>query len=131
MVGCSNGGEQVNVSVNGNPIPFNMKIGEAGEAFFVFETEDDIPDHLITSPLLEATQFAVSANTDVPTDRFGAKQAGDEGEDRHIKVPEEAQEPDFLDLDAAPKGQPSPPPTPPCPLQTPQPSSCVSCLLQS
>ena len=29
---------QVNVQVNGHPIPFNMKIGEAGEAFFVNAT---------------------------------------------------------------------------------------------
>ena len=46
---------QVNVLVNGRPIPFNMKIGEAGEAFFVFETDEDVPADLITSPILEAT----------------------------------------------------------------------------
>jgi phosphatidate phosphatase PAH1 len=34
-----------------------MKIGEAGEAFFVFETdEEDVPEDLLTSPLLEATK---------------------------------------------------------------------------
>jgi phosphatidate phosphatase PAH1 len=33
-----------------------MKIGEAGEAFFIFETAGDVPDELITSPLLEATR---------------------------------------------------------------------------
>ncbi len=62
--------------VNGHPIPFNMKIGEAGEAFFVFETDDDVPDDLITSPLLQATEDNEEAKTD--------------------KV-----EPDFLDLDAS------------------------------
>lgn len=33
-----------------------MKIGEAGEAFFVLETDEDVPDELLTSPLLEATK---------------------------------------------------------------------------
>ena len=47
--------KKVNVFVNGNPIPFNMKIGEAGEAFFVFETDDDVPADLITSPILQPT----------------------------------------------------------------------------
>lgn len=42
--------------VNGEPIPFNMKIGEAGEAFFVFETTEEVPEDLLTSPLLEATK---------------------------------------------------------------------------
>lgn len=47
--------KKVNVFVNGNPIPFNMKIGEAGEAFFVFETDEDVPADLITSPILQPT----------------------------------------------------------------------------
>ena len=47
--------KKVNVFVNGNPIPFNMKIGEAGEAFFVFETDDDVPADLITSPIIQPT----------------------------------------------------------------------------
>jgi phosphatidate phosphatase LPIN len=106
----ANRGEQVNVFVNGNPIPFNMKIGEAGEAFFIFETEDDIPDDLITSPLLEATQPADSPDADIPTGRFGTKQ--DKGEDQdgdiEAKISEGVQEPDFFDLDATPKDQSSP-----------------------
>lgn len=32
-----------------------MKIGDAGEAFFLFEADQDVPEDLITSPLLEAT----------------------------------------------------------------------------
>lgn len=99
-----------------------MKIGQAGEAFFIFETEDDIPDDLITSPLLEPTQTADSA-TDITAGRFGAKQHKPEGEDGEIQ--DSVPEPDFLDLDAAPKHQPpqaftsepshslpSPPPSP-------------------
>jgi phosphatidate phosphatase PAH1 len=40
------------VLVNGKPIPFDMKIGDAGEAFFVFETDEDVPQDLLTSPIL-------------------------------------------------------------------------------
>ncbi|ESK95125.1 nuclear elongation and deformation protein 1 [Moniliophthora roreri MCA 2997] len=101
------GEKKVTVSVNGRVIPFDMKIGEAGEAFFVFETEEDVPDELITSPLL--TPKSESGGTDAQVDRFGARK----DEDSQV-------EPDFLDLDAqAPKPEehsnslPSPPPSPP------------------
>ncbi|TFK64057.1 LNS2-domain-containing protein [Pluteus cervinus] len=50
------GEKKVSVSVNGDPIPYGMKIGEAGEAFFVFETDEDVPEDLITSPILEPTR---------------------------------------------------------------------------
>lgn len=33
-----------------------MKLGEAGEAFFVFETEHEVPEEFQTSPLVEAVQ---------------------------------------------------------------------------
>lgn len=31
-----------------------MKVGDAGEAFFVFETDHDVPEEFQTSPLLDA-----------------------------------------------------------------------------
>jgi hypothetical protein len=96
----------VDITVNGETVPFNMKIGEAGEAFFVFETDSDVPDDLITSPLLEPTEVA-------PTDpeslgvfgRFGARDHRDGFTDAGI-----GQEPDFLDLNApstSPSGEAS------------------------
>ncbi|PCH40827.1 LNS2-domain-containing protein [Wolfiporia cocos MD-104 SS10] len=94
------GDKKVNVFVNGKPVPFQMKIGEAGEAFFVFETDEDIPDNLVTSPLLQATKPGQS-NADVQrTGRFGAKIDADSGPDTASAAPA-AQEPDFLDLNAA------------------------------
>lgn len=43
---------RVVVRVNGKEVPLAMKVGETGEAFFVFETEDtDIPEDMQTSPL--------------------------------------------------------------------------------
>ncbi|PPQ79511.1 hypothetical protein CVT25_003393 [Psilocybe cyanescens] len=103
------GEKKVNVFVNGNSIPFNMKIGEAGEAFFVFETDDDVPEDLITSPILQPT---IPGNTvdgekltedRVDTDRFGAKQDEhiQQGSTDSTQSTDEGTriEPDFLDLD--------------------------------
>jgi phosphatidate phosphatase LPIN len=73
-----------------------MKIGEAGEAFFVFETDSDVPDDLITSPLLEPTQ-PISPDPLPPEHfgRFGTRdRRGDFMDDGF------GQEPDFLDLNA-------------------------------
>ncbi|GAA5981356.1 hypothetical protein JCM10908_004080 [Rhodotorula pacifica] len=43
--------KKVRIAVNDERIPFYMKVGETGEAFFVFETEDDVPADMQTSPL--------------------------------------------------------------------------------
>ncbi|KAF7792895.1 hypothetical protein EIP86_003996 [Pleurotus ostreatoroseus] len=93
----------VNVYVNGNLIPFSMKIGDAGEAFFVFETDEDIPEDIVTSPLLEATKPG-EANTKVErTGRFGAKADSDSSGSPSQQAADASQEPDFLDLDATAK----------------------------
>lgn len=36
-----------------------MKLGEGGEAFFVFQTEGDIPDDMKTSPISSPSQSPV------------------------------------------------------------------------
>lgn len=93
---------QVKVSVNGHTIPFDMKIGEAGEAFFVFETDDDVPADLITSPILQPTR--PDEGKDVPTDRFGARQDPEKPDDEvaTTSAPTETpvDEPEYLDLNA-------------------------------
>lgn len=85
-----------------------MKVGEAGEAFFIFETAGDIPDDLITSPLLTAVSSPniepQDQDGDSPGGRFGAHSPGAEDQ-----TPSQAQfpdiqgavEPDFLDLNAS------------------------------
>jgi len=106
---------QVNVSVNGHPMPYNMKIGEAGEAFFVFETEDEVPDDLITSPLLQPTRPDEVSPIDagVLTDNLDTIQGLDEQiqADENLTYAKDVeqqkggldiQEPEFLDLDALP-----------------------------
>lgn len=42
---------KVTVKINGTEVPFVMKVGETGEAYFVFETEGDVPADLQTSPI--------------------------------------------------------------------------------
>ncbi|KAL5615414.1 hypothetical protein BROUX41_005461 [Berkeleyomyces rouxiae] len=43
--------KKVEFNVNGVKQDYSMKLGEGGEAFFVFETSDNIPQALQTSPL--------------------------------------------------------------------------------
>ena len=54
---------KVTLHLNGStdPLPFAMKVGEQGEAFFVVHIEDeDIPDDLVTSPILSATTSPIA-----------------------------------------------------------------------
>lgn len=44
--------KKVEFKVNGVTQPYPMKVGEGGEAFFVFETTENIPQSLQTSPLV-------------------------------------------------------------------------------
>ena len=44
--------KKVSFTVNGVRQEYSMKLGEGGEAFFVFETSDQIPEALQTSPLI-------------------------------------------------------------------------------
>lgn len=44
--------KKVEFQINGEKQDFPMKLGEGGEAFFVFETKESIPEALQTSPLV-------------------------------------------------------------------------------
>ncbi|KAL1661727.1 nuclear elongation and deformation protein 1 [Schizophyllum commune] len=97
------GEKKVTVAVNGHAIPYNMKIGDAGEAFFVFETDDDVPNDLLTSPILEPTR-AEDEKAKAEPGRFGAKE--DPGENQDVDdgqappLNQTSPEPEPLDLDA-------------------------------
>jgi phosphatidate phosphatase LPIN len=69
----------VEFQVNGVKQDYAMKLGEGGEAFFVFETSDEIPASLQTSPLVSP---AASPRTRSEED-----------------LPSSLQEPEFLDLE--------------------------------
>ncbi|ROT39548.1 LNS2-domain-containing protein [Sodiomyces alkalinus F11] len=73
--------KKVDFRVNGVKQPYPMKLGEEGEAFFIFETSDTIPKDLQTSPL-------VSPASSPP---LNARRSPSPG----------LQEPDLLELDDA------------------------------
>lgn len=69
--------KKVEFTVNGVKQDYAMKLGDGGEAFFVFETSDDIPESLQTSPLVSpASSPPLAARDGQPVE-----------------------EPDFLDLE--------------------------------
>jgi phosphatidate phosphatase PAH1 len=41
--------------------PFWMKVGDAGEAFFVLETDEEVPEELMTSPVISAADVRTLA----------------------------------------------------------------------
>ena len=71
--------KKVEFSVNGTKQDYAMKLGEGGEAFFVFETSDNIPEAMQTSPLVSP-----ASSPPLPAEGANAASLG---------------EPDFLDLD--------------------------------
>jgi len=38
--------------------PFSMKVGETGEAFFVLETDEEVPAELLTSPVVMPSEVS-------------------------------------------------------------------------
>ena len=73
--------KKVEFRVNNVKQNYAMKLGEGGEAFFVFETSEDIPEAMQTSPL-------VSPASSPPLPAAGSTAAS-------------LGEPDFLELDTA------------------------------
>lgn len=74
--------KKVEFKVNGVKQDYAMKLGEGGEAFFVFETNDTIPQSLQTSPLSSpASSPPLGPDSSYSND---------------------LQEPDFLQLDSDP-----------------------------
>lgn len=71
--------KKVEFKVNNAKQDYAMKLGEGGEAFFVFETSDNIPEAMQTSPLVSPVSSPPLAA---------------EGSSLHS-----LSEPDFLDLD--------------------------------
>ncbi|KAJ5167232.1 Nuclear elongation and deformation protein 1 [Penicillium canariense] len=73
--------KKVEFKVNGIKQDYAMKLGEGGEAFFVFETTDEIPASLQTSPLVSP-----AASPKVPSEDLASS----------------LQEPEYLDLEKSP-----------------------------
>jgi lipin, N-terminal conserved region len=60
---------KVDFFVNGDKVDYAMKVGEGGEAFFVFQTDGDIPEDMQTSPVVSPVVSPVlpDANSSVTT----------------------------------------------------------------
>lgn len=96
--------KKVEVIVNGKSTNIPMKLGDSGEAYFVFETTSDvegIPHDLLSSPVVSATsspsQSPHSSSTYLDSDNVNAG-------DKIIDVeggPKVLEEPDFLDINDA------------------------------
>ena len=71
--------KQVEFKVNGVKQDYSMKLGEGGEAFFVFETNERIPAALQTSPLVSPAASPRTRSED--------------------NLSSTLQEPEYLDLD--------------------------------
>jgi phosphatidate phosphatase LPIN len=56
--------KKVEFKVNDIKQSYSMKLGEGGEAFFVFETTDQIPESLQTSPLISPASSPPNASKD-------------------------------------------------------------------
>ncbi|KAJ9494420.1 lipin Ned1 [Exophiala xenobiotica] len=84
--------KKVEFKVNGSKQNYAMKLGDGGEAFFVFETSSDIPEGLQTSPLISpASSPPISAEGRPPSPGLS--------------------EPTFLDITEPEKDRQNPEPT--------------------
>ncbi|OAP65056.1 hypothetical protein AYL99_01028 [Fonsecaea erecta] len=82
--------KKVAFKVNGVAQPYAMKLGDGGEAFFVFETSSEIPEGLQTSPLISpANSPPINAAGRPPSPGLS--------------------EPTYLDITEAAKGRHTPP----------------------
>lgn len=53
--------KKVTFKVNNEIVHYSMKLGEEGDAFFVFSTESDVPDELKTSPVISPSSSPQSS----------------------------------------------------------------------
>lgn len=72
-----------------------MKVGEAGEAFFVFETDIDVPEDLQTSPIISPID---QNNNSVPVSPLPEAVGGKPIQGLNIDVPQQPEEPEPLTL---------------------------------
>lgn len=96
--------KKVEFTINGEKQDFPMKLGEGGEAFFVFETKESIPEALQTSPLVspaaspelrpsvpstpalqEPDPFALESEGNSAEQEDGASTVGNAGGRRHAR----------------------------------------------
>ncbi|KAI7250057.1 hypothetical protein KC335_g17333 [Hortaea werneckii] len=85
--------KKVEFRVNGEVVNYPMKLGEGGEAFFVFETDERVPEALRTSPVVspaaspelrpETEGGRVRDVVEGAQERLGEPEPFEEGAERH------------------------------------------------
>ncbi|CAO0796182.1 unnamed protein product [Mucor circinelloides] len=99
--------KKVEISVNGDKVPYLMKVGEAGEAFFVFETDHEVPEEFQTSPILQALAenrsdveeppfLDISEQKDEKDTSEQTKDTFDDDDEHDRKIPAELQSPKMI-----------------------------------
>jgi phosphatidate phosphatase PAH1 len=87
--------KKVEFRVRGQMQDYSMKLGDGGEAFFVFETSDAVPPALQTSPLLSPLS-SMDAQTHA---RMDAPRTDDAASLSSPRMADALLEPDFLELE--------------------------------
>nr|XP_031859515.1 uncharacterized protein CI109_004977 [Kwoniella shandongensis]KAA5526587.1 hypothetical protein CI109_004977 [Kwoniella shandongensis] len=88
--------------------PFGMKVGETGEAFFVVETDEEVPEDLLTSPVVMPSQPELPPSPPISDEEMAVNNNLGQsltnepfGEtEQQVEHDEVLDEVDFLDLDA-------------------------------
>ncbi|KAF7725230.1 hypothetical protein EC973_000318 [Apophysomyces ossiformis] len=80
--------KKVEIRVNGELAPYPMKVGEAGEAFFVFETDHDVPEEFQTSPLMTAEAEQSKDNEEPPYLNIGESSQHTQENEKDTSIPE-------------------------------------------
>lgn len=85
----------VDFYVNGKNTGFQMKLGDGGEAFFVFETTEDVPEGLLTSPVQSPVSSPQTyASSDEEPDYLDINQGGNLDEAAVAAASEQARQED-------------------------------------
>ncbi|VEU21499.1 DEKNAAC102767 [Brettanomyces naardenensis] len=85
--------KKVEFRVNGEPTDIPMKLDDGGEAFFVFETDADVPPELQTSPVISAASSpSVSPRSNASSGPLN--KAGEEEEPDYLDIGEGAHDED-------------------------------------
>ncbi|BFZ64019.1 lipin Ned1 [Saitoella coloradoensis] len=86
--------KKVLFKVNGDAVDFKMKLGEGGEAFFVFETESEVPKEWQTSPVLSAIGSPTQSQKDADEEAANMSEPDEFDLDNNSATPPATASPD-------------------------------------
>ncbi|KAG5355463.1 Nuclear elongation and deformation protein 1 [Yarrowia sp. C11] len=82
--------KKVEFCVNGTKTELPMKVGDGGEVFFVFETDADVPDELLTSPVISPSSspsWGQEEGGDGEPDYLALNDSKQTGDNKHGRSP--------------------------------------------